>query len=270
MLGQTSHSEGSYTVLTGHDNQRLSLDCNAPKLETLKHPYRTKRSRRLSFDEPTNPLKYRLQETISPSCGLQKRFLPVAALPILLSEEAVTAELLRQKNSPRRLFGLLNKFNDEERMRQVQEICGQTTSHTSYRKVLAVLLLIDRADRIACFIESNVSDADLPLHSVPRKKDPTAIKLRRSTAPETPLACAKWNHSTAARFEEEQWTVLAPIFHKMEKDPVQHLVLRRKQPLPFSKWKPVAKRGACGQVFEAAIHPAHHNFNKAKVSQYTY
>lgn len=264
--GQLDQDEGSHANLTDQHGRSPSLDSRTLKPQTFRLLYRRTRSRRLSFDEPSNPLRDKLEEGMSSSCGLQKRFLPITTLSILLSEKAVAAELLRHKVSPRKLFGILNTTNDEERTRQVQIICGKTASNTCYQKVLAVLLLIDRADRIASFIENNVSDADLPLESVPRKRDPTTFKLRRSRDLQTSLACTKWKNSAVARFEEEQWTVLAPVFQKTERDPVPHLTLRRKQPLPFSTWKPAAKPGACGQVFNTTIQPAHHSFNLAEVS----
>ncbi|KAF3051862.1 hypothetical protein E8E11_010331 [Didymella keratinophila] len=141
-------------------------------------------------------------------------------------------------------------------------ICGIASTHTSYRKILAILLLINRPDRIASFIESEVSDADLPLLSIPRKKDPSGatFKLRCSRNPQKSLPCLKWKQSAVARFEEHQWVVLAPIFHRTIKDPIPHLVVSPKQPLPFTQWERAAEPGACGQVFRVAIHSAHHNF----------
>jgi hypothetical protein len=136
----------------------------------------------------------------------------------------------------------------------------------SFRKIFAILLLIERPFRIWKFVDEAVCDADLPLMKVPRKNRPGAFKLRRKNAPDVPLRCFKrWKRSTVLRFEEWQWAMLAPFFAMGERKHVKHYILQLEVILPFTSWEKIGHGGGFGQVFKANIHPDHHNFDDFEV-----
>ena len=68
-----------------------------------------------------------------------------------------------------------------------------------------------------------------------------------------------------ARFEQRQWTVLAPFFARSNGKDNSHLELEPEEILPFTSWTVAADPGGFGQVYRVDIHPDHHAFNTTKV-----
>ncbi|KAF2500443.1 kinase-like protein [Lophium mytilinum] len=140
----------------------------------------------------------------------------------------------------------------------------------SYRKIFAILLLLERSHRISSFVEEGVCDADLPLAlSKPRK--PFKLEMRRkNAAPESPpCRCfKKWRSSTISRFEETQWTFLAPYFAPKGRRRVSHYRLQPQTVLPFTSYNIAAPPGGNGQVYRVEIPSDQHGFPMAEGSKH--
>ena len=243
---------------------------------------------RSSDDGLEERLEEQLIEAIVQSPDPHRRFLPRGQLLRLVTQKAVESELKRYEYSLRKRLQIwkpptrpaadirteaqticdgieyarsASGTEDEKRSRDAQK-----PEETSYRKIFAILLLIDRPSRIRSFIEEGVSDADLPLVKMPRtNRLQGCLELRRKNS-HTPLLCfKKWRGSTVARFEQRQWTVLAPFFARSNGKNNSHLELEPEEILPFTSWRVAADPGGFGQVYRVEIHPDHHAFNIAKV-----
>ncbi|KAK0713436.1 kinase-like domain-containing protein [Lasiosphaeria miniovina] len=134
----------------------------------------------------------------------------------------------------------------------------------TYRRIFAILVLIDKAPAIHQFIREGVNDSDLPLVRSGTEKD-----MRRSRALDKELKCfgSGWTGIQIRNFVEYQWTTLAPFFSKSEeRKEVRHYPLQDRVILPFSPNKKQGEvneelLGGGGRVFKTGIHPDHHNFH---------
>jgi hypothetical protein len=238
----------------------------------------------LSYDDSQERLQDKLVRVMEQSSvDRHRKFIPEGQLSQLVTRTTVELELARCEQSLRKRLQIWRPPAD---MRDIQKeariICGDIDRSRStldtenykharndhremrreYRKIFAILLLIDRPSRIRSFLETGICDNDLPL--VKASRDPS--KLEPTNASDTPLRCfKKWRGSTIARFEEQQWTVLAPIFKRLDGERVVHRELQRGRMLPFTSWEKAAPRGGFGQVYKAKIHPDHYCFHNAKV-----
>ncbi|KAK4186816.1 hypothetical protein QBC35DRAFT_254828 [Podospora australis] len=137
----------------------------------------------------------------------------------------------------------------------------------TFRKIFAILLLIERPAKIWKFMEDNVSDADLPLvkFTPPSKQGNTKRwELCRRKTPETPLTLFKnWRRITMERFEKQQWAVLSPYFSRdTSRGPgsVPHYLLPDSTIMPFLQVEE-KHRSKFSQVFMVEIHEDHHDFS---------
>jgi serine/threonine protein kinase len=238
----------------------------------------------VSYDGSQGSLQGQLFNAIKGNWIYDHRgFLPKRQLFRLVTQKAVELELSKYEASLRKRLQIWKPPVDIEA--EARRICGdveqdRSASDTegdqymrqpgekSYRKIFAILLLIERPAKIRSFVEKGVCDADLPLIKVPRtNRLPGSFKLRRKTAVDLPLGCfKKWKDSTVARFEQWQWAVLAPFFARGTRKHAPHYSLQPQVILPFTSWEKVARRGGFGQVYKVEIHPDHHAFNNAEAS----
>lgn len=189
----------------------------------------------------------------------EKGFFPNSIFTMLINEEVVGQELRRWHE-----FRRLGSANLD---RLAQTICGDR----SFKKIFALLVIVNKLVHIEAFITDDVTDNDLPLCKVFRPGS-NLFGLGRKRDTHDALRCFEsWGHSTIRSFEEWQWTVLAPIFKKGQRKDVKHVVLSHKHPLPFTKDSRLDSDGGISQgghstVFKVEIHPDHHNFNTPLVS----
>ncbi|KAF2263292.1 hypothetical protein CC78DRAFT_581702 [Lojkania enalia] len=163
-----------------------------------------------------------------------KKFIPDRQLSRPINKDTVTIELERCKHSLRKRLQIWRPLAHTRAIRrEARLICGERNRscptpdneansqkrnenqnmRMEFRKIFSILLLIDRPHKIKAFIDSRVCDSGLPLVKVSRDSS----KLARVNEPNVPLRCfRKWRDSTIARFEERQWTLLAPIFKRLE------------------------------------------------------
>ncbi|KAK5655779.1 hypothetical protein OQA88_5317 [Cercophora sp. LCS_1] len=244
----------------------------------------------LSCDDNPGDLQDALTHEFVESAVQRANFLPNRQLPRLINPASVEKELaVYQKSIMKRIKTLdfrlpLSKF---ELIAEAHKICGsgeqswhshfETITPTrgtrrqrplgdkSYRKILAILILIDRPSRIHDFVEDEVCDADLPLEKFqPPGKPSSHWELRRKDG-KSSLKCfskkRKWRQSTIRKFEKTQWAVLAPYLSQ----DARKVALRYKIPdsaiLPFASWSQITVTSGFSKVFAAEVHPDHHAFD---------
>ncbi|KAK0610883.1 hypothetical protein B0T14DRAFT_607078 [Immersiella caudata] len=106
----------------------------------------------------------------------------------------------------------------------------------SYRKILAILILIDKADTIFDFVANGVTDAQLPLQRIGGLSNGSRpFQLGKAGSTEPLPVFARWEHTDIEYFEIKQWEVLAPFFsiETTENNLVRHYELSSCRPLPF-------------------------------------
>lgn len=200
----------------------------------------------------------------------KKGFFPENDLMALMSEEYVKQELETcfEDWAPHKVEDL------------AREICHQPFSphraRTGFKRIFAILVLCEKPNDIVRFIEENVSDADLPLNkSAPPEGLPNFYHLIRKDQNSTLKSFRKWSYSAIWRFEEWQWTTIAPFFQLGSQREVRHLQLQDQAALPFTQdsrfvldepaYQKLEFEGGYSNVFKVDIHPDHHNLSKPNV-----
>jgi len=214
-----------------------------------------------------------------------RKFIPDGQLKRLVNPESIERELLRHERTLKRRwknavsshetleFGLLAKKICGETTRTAATISPDNNTHAhaaensrprEYRKIFTILILLDRPHRISSFIQEDICDDDLPLLRISKE----CSKLATSKFPQVPLTCIKhWKESTMERFEEKQWTVLAPSFKRKMGERDIHRSLHEGGILPFTSWKKIGPPSGFSQLYHAEVHPDHHSFHDSKVSK---
>jgi serine/threonine protein kinase len=205
-----------------------------------------------------------LQETRD---SREKGFLPRAQLDYLINPDSVVQELSKT---------LSQTLSTQYIRKCAFDICLEKEVFLqngdkrikSFRKIFALLVLVEKSESISLFLEEDVSDLDLPLASV---KVRGLIELRRRNAPNRPfeksLNCFRqWSPVRRKEFEEYQWTMLAPFFTQGQYNHVSHYVLKDHHILPYISTededdKRSEYHGGFSRVFMVRIHKDHHNFH---------
>lgn len=221
---------------------------------------------------------YELQDQILDSLKRTKKyqnqereFLPARKLRRLVDPGTVSTEL-------NKTFG---KSHTEDEIRSyTSDICSEIIVERergfktqSFRKIFALLVILEATASIRLFLQDNVSDLDLPLVWPSNggmkglcRKDADGHSLGE------PLKCfSKWSRVKLRNFYEYQWKLLAPFFSKTGKGEVKHYPLREDHILPFVECNGVSeedseKSGGYGKVSMVQIHPDHHDFEDPKLS----
>lgn len=158
-------------------------------------------------------------------------------------------------------------------------ICGTDpeSSHQRlrYKKIFTILVLCERPQAILRFVQEGVSDLDLPLNKIESPEgSPNIFSLARKDS-QTKLQCFRgWTSTAKWRFEEWQWTTLAPFFHHGKRKHIKHFILPAQVPLPFntdsrfgsSDYQRLEFEGGFSNVFKVGLHPEHHDLYKPGVS----
>ncbi|KAK4663675.1 hypothetical protein QC763_610490 [Podospora pseudopauciseta] len=212
----------------------------------------------------------------------EKGFIPIDLLPLLITEESVYKEL----------SGPLRETHDEKTIRRyARKICAETTENSiegdkpktktiTFRKIFAILVLVEKSSSITKFLKENINDSDLPLVRVSNPTRPGEYDLRCSRERDKQLKCFRgsWSPLQIRNFASWQFVTLAPFFAKSELyKEVEHYVLQdgiimpfltdpNKQAIsndPFVDSQQEELLGGGGRVFRAILHPDHHSFHKS-------
>ncbi|KAJ4290398.1 hypothetical protein N0V90_010614 [Kalmusia sp. IMI 367209] len=145
----------------------------------------------------------------------------------------------------------------------------------SFRKIFALLVLLEISESIPLFLAEDVSDLDLPLVNVGKSR--WAVDLRRKDTEgnptKEPLKCfkhPKWSPFKLLNFEKYQWALLAPFFSQGKRGGVHHYLLQKQHVLPFvapdvGEEEEAEYHGGFAKVFTVRIHKDHHNFTDKKL-----
>ena len=202
--------------------------------------------------------------------GQLKRFIPRGKLSRVITVEAVTKELqgtlsqVQPRISQERIQYYAKQVCKET---QTQEIRKGKAKIKSFRKIFALLVLVEAASSIIRFVDEDVSDQDLPLTLV--RHPGTSQLYRKENQEKGPLMCFEdeiWGPVKLEMFQEYQWCLLAPFFSPPDEGGVvKNYMLQDEHILPYvvpdnPKDQIIDKIGGYGKVIMVDIHPDHHNF----------
>ncbi|KAI7786949.1 hypothetical protein LA080_001741 [Diaporthe eres] len=170
-----------------------------------------------------------------------KDFLPAGALRRVIRPEVVR-RALQESHADVRLRGAIR--DDAER------ICR------SYRKIFAILVLVDMVHRIADFVLCNLGDTCLPMPDI-GTTDARALPTPLLENEAWMAVTRTWRRRDVDYFKTYQWRVLAPVF--TAQDPEYRLC--PSHVLPFVESHEQAE-GGFATVSRVRIHPDHHEFGK--------
>jgi hypothetical protein len=245
-----------------------------------------KEGRRSSF-----PIKYTAEETPledqlfialsmtyspNPSAQSSNGILPKGQMDSLINEDFVTKELARCLQD---IHGL------QEIRHYARLVCHETTlagdgikfKNKSFKKIFAILVLIDKTSTILRFLNEDLNDTDLPLEKAPLDGTCNFFQLRRKHDLDRPLSCFHgWKQIQIQNFAQWQWSFLSPFFAKGRKKHPEHYILQSQIILPFiydadsngldnPDENEVVRAGGQSDVFKVHIHPEHHDFHDEKI-----
>jgi serine/threonine protein kinase len=215
-----------------------------------------------------------------------KDFVPKDELSRLITEESVAEELIKFREQTQRTIDEIQTCahqicseelvpNNKPCNNEEMEGCLRT-----YRKIFAILVLIEKTTSIFLFLHHQVSDLDLPLVLVKDPEEPGLKRLQRRPdadgKPSTEIPIFEtWSPWQMSSFEDSQWRFLAPFFSRGGYNDVKHFPLRENHILPFIPFNGISTattkdsviekidcgEGGYGKVMMVRIHPAHHNFH---------
>ena len=206
----------------------------------------------------------------------KKGFFPRAHLSILVTEKCVFHELSRilsDTHHPSQIREYSRKIC-EEIPQPSDDDDGRPPKIKSFKKIFAILVLIEKTTSISKFLEEDVNDLHLPLVKIENGQRGARFDLRKPRLRDQSLECFRnWSQFNVRAFEEWQWVTVAPFFHRGSRKDVQHFPLQDSVMLPFTADSRRNKQtelqtvleGGYGSVFRVNIHPDHHNFNITKV-----
>lgn len=223
------------------------------------------------------PLQDRLLGILQkiPGHDEKKGFFPEKKLTDMMTEECIRKEL--QLCSRQQLTSTLNISMIED---IVKLICGTAPTdgeRRKYKKIFTILVLCERPEAILQFLEEKVSDQDLPLRkSSSTDGSPNIFHMARKGHQDR-LECFRgWSSAAVWRFEEWQWTTLAPFFYHGQRKDIKHFILQDQVPLPInsdsrfpsrdSPYQRLEFAGGFSNVFKVSLHPEHHDLYEPGVS----
>lgn len=212
--------------------------------------------------DSTSSLKDRLNSALVRGDG-GRLFVPDDALSSILAPHSVLAELCNQYPAMT--------------AQELQQLAARITANdfqggiltTDLLRTFAVLLLLEKSDKIVAFSQEGLSDSSLPLTKVAvakRSAGEAAFELRGKDAPDVQLHCIKsWSEADLEALERLQWRVVIPKFSDIAKEQdVDFLDLEDQTVLPYvESWENKKNdhyKGGNSEVWKVKIHDAHHKF----------
>lgn len=200
----------------------------------------------------------RLKQATERSLDIHMRFVPNPKLLSVITEAVVSSELSRSHFS----LGKLSRIGKTR---------IETDEPGAYKRVLAILYLMNRPSKIRLFVKRRMRDEHLPLEKhTCAEGPPGAYELRSRKHPDITSIRFKKCVNTD-KFLRTQWTVLVPIFRGPDGSNIPHEDLPQGTILPFvplQNQSETMKEGGSGRVFKVEIHPDHHCLNKTGVCHF--
>ncbi|EPE30998.1 Protein kinase-like (PK-like) [Glarea lozoyensis ATCC 20868] len=204
----------------------------------------------------------------------KKGFFPRAYLSKLVTEDCVYEELTRcleDNHNPKQIRAYARTICEESpQLRDEDDI--RPPKIKSFKKIFAILVLIEKTSSILKFLdpEEGINDLGLPLRKLPKGANGSRFELRLAKNPSRKLECFRnWTMSSVKAFEEWQWTTVSPFFFKGSCKDVRHWPLQPSAMLPFTvdgqrgdgnEYR-TEFEGGYSHVFKVEIHPEHHSFS---------
>jgi hypothetical protein len=221
------------------------------------------------LDDSQEDLQTRIYNAFQQNRSSKAEFLPRGMLCSLVNPESVS-QVLTQKFS--------NILSPEAIREHTFRICNESKTFRrgkpkikSFRKIFALLVLIESTESILKLLEEDVSDLDLPLTLVKHQQIDgfcrREVKKQDHGAPLQCLRRPQWSLLKLRNFAEYQWKLLAPFFSMDIDNDVKHYKLDDHHVLPFVALDDMADKdterlGGFGKVILVDIHPDHHSFPK--------
>lgn len=195
-----------------------------------------------------------------------KGFLPLDKLKELVIEQSVAIALKE----------CMPHMSLDDAQFYAQTICLGSLRNplqSSFRRIFAILAMIQQPQEVLTFIENNITDHELPLLKV-RGEKRGRFELRRRFQPHRTLECLdKWSPFWIDSFEGCQWMMLSPFFSWGNRRTVRTYFLADQTILPFiedsshevSIEDDEDFQGGHGSISKVKIHPAHHDFHHMAV-----
>ncbi|CEF74399.1 unnamed protein product [Fusarium graminearum] len=201
-------------------------------------------------------LRTRIRRATVRSCypryGIDK-FLPKDELSKLLTRQSVEKALTKCQK--------YRKYPSTTRLRnlelEIETICksptgseGEHSNTKSYRKIFVILVLLNKASFVSCFIDGGICDDDLPF-CFDCVSDTSKWKCLRRDGHELPTqGFQDLSKNFFKKFMGKQWIVLVPYFGPYDETKDKPQTLMKEQIPPFTFWKglPEERQGASGEI----------------------
>lgn len=259
-------------------------DYEVTKLEQTE----TTLSRFITYNASKGPLPKQLLDAIKQTRHRltdisDPGFLPRDKLQEIMNNQVIKDVLINIDHSFRRRIKIWKKNPPRTIEQEVEMICADNlddlassptpntdTVKKPYRKILAILVLIERPGTIRKFIDEEVCDSALPLfESSGTSSSCNSFTLYRKdpdNGSEVEVKCmGKWTTATIKHFERMQWKLLAPFLSKHFNGDPERYDFEDGIILPFER-REHKRTGEHADIYKVRIHEKHHNFNSDGVS----
>ncbi|KAI1322752.1 hypothetical protein F5Y16DRAFT_29189 [Xylariaceae sp. FL0255] len=193
--------------------------------------------------------------------GSIRKFVPRQQFESIVTQESILRELRRLETKLMKRIMLWRRsqhLTDTEDTARIICAASEDEDRTCYRKIFAILLLIQKAPNIKRFIKEGVCDADLPLTRVLDGRTANSYTMRRRNNPDDILKCFQgWKSYTVEHFECEQWKFLVPTL-RLGNASIQY---DNKEILPFVLKQLYRSNTPARNLFKVKLHPEHYNFS---------
>jgi serine/threonine protein kinase len=206
-------------------------------------------------------------------------FWPNQLLRRILTRERVEEELLRiqdEEEDDQNLWGhgvqwyLEKLFPDDSQDFDTDngaengiefEASNETPCGTNYLRVYAILVLCENQPSIRAFMETGISDNDLPF--VKCNNGSLKLTLARRRHPSLAISCfRKWRECEIEQFYDFQYQVSIPYFclASSTNAPIKYVKYLDRTILPWIQDMDKSEYGGYGEISCMRIHPASHGF----------
>ncbi|RSL81455.1 hypothetical protein CEP51_005815 [Fusarium floridanum] len=163
----------------------------------------------------------------------------------------------------------LEEVSDEEKDWLATKICSKPRSKTdigfkSYRKILALLIRIQKQGQIRRFVDEELHDSLLPLKQVDGPEGFVQLVLDERCGPHP--CFVDWDHEHIGDFAWKQWEMCAPFF-KTENDDLRHYIFPGGIAIPLIPAGEGQVEGAGGHVAKVQLPEAHGNLRTRQTGE---
>ena len=247
------------------------------------------------FAEDANPydleaVEDEIRSTLEQSRVGNVHFWPLSQIWRIITPSCVRSLLKSNKTLQGRFQETADKNGTSEDLeRYVNEICGSGPGFrsTGRRKILAILVLIDKVESIVDFIDAGVHDLDLPLRDsydsetktyyLEKKVDMKTRRQRKrddGQERESPqntglgsasvrVVCQGWSRRDGESFKFNEPRMLAPYL-RQSNTKLLFYQIADEAVLPFLEYTRKSE-GGYGTVYQVRIHKDHHELEPAEV-----